>query len=306
MIESFCNDMQHLQHTWKHAWQKIDGQVQWQLQEKHTERHVSAVWHIENGHVFEKAAINYSYIRGEKLPEAALPPDKKHVAGSAFEATGLSTILHPQNPFVPVAHCNIRFFCTHSQPTVWWYAAVMDLNPVYGFEEDCIHWHQTCKDICSTTGYTNEYSTFKKACDNYYYLPHRKEHRGIGGLWIERLQSPNAEAAKTLVTHLGTQFLTAYQPIVAKRHPTPYTPTHKTFQNIRRSRYAEFNLIYDRGTRFGLQFGGNTDHVFVSMPPNAAWHYQTPKAFQHQEQQLIETFLTPKDWLATNIANPVT
>lgn len=298
MPESFSSFLQRLQTLWMKKWQSMDTNHLWQKDERILPGQHSIVAYVENADIFEKAAINYSLVEGSSLPKAALPPSNQDLAGSRFCAMGISTILHPSNPFVPIAHCNLRFFQTLTEPSLWWYAAVMDLNPCFGFIQDCQHWHRVCKKACESAG-SQDYYRFKQACDDYYYLPHRKEHRGIGGLWLERLTSPSAEQCRTLVESIGQHFLKAYLPIVTARHHHPYQPTHKVFQQYRRARYAEFNLLYDRGTRFGLEFGGRTDAIFVSMPPSAKWQYAPSNEHKTYEKELITTYLTPKDWLQT-------
>ncbi len=279
-------------------WKTLDSSAIWHEDKPKKNKHESIIFHTQTGALFEKAAINFSYLEGDRLPPSALPEDIGH--SPAFRVTGISTILHPQNPMLPIAHCNIRYFCT--QPCrqlpepIWWFSAVIDLNPCYGFSEDCIFWHQACRGCCEASGY-DEYPKFKQACDDYFYLPHRQEHRGIGGLWIEKLQTPSGQACQNFMLSISQCFMKSYTNIIQRRQPMAYSSHHKYFQNLRRARYAEFNLLYDRGTKFGLEQGGRTESILVSMPPAAQWNYQRyHEARSKEEELLLNQFLTPRDW----------
>ena len=208
---------------------------------------------------------------------------------------GLSMILHPMNPYVPTVHTNLRYFQTLCDHPTWWFAGVMDLTPFYGFEEDCIHWHTTCKHACSGVSDLT-YQAYKKACDDYYYLPHRKEHRGIGGLWIEQLNQDPFSECQTLIESLGNHFIPAYEPIVKRRINTPYCKRHADFQQLRRNRYVEFNLLYDRGTKFGLSMGSRSESILISMPPVASWPYNWQPEPGSEEEKLLHYYLKPQAW----------
>lgn len=300
------NLQQHMQSTW----QRLDPEAKWHQDNpglsqpsQRLSHHESQIFYSENGRLFEKAAINFSYIHGQGLPKVSLQsPLPSH---TPFISTAISTILHPNNPFIPIAHCNLRFFSTlptDVTPALWWYAAVMDLNPCYGFTEDCILWHQACKRCCDEADM--HYTTYKKACDDYFYLPHRQEHRGIGGLWVEKLNDRSHQACQSFLLSMGHTFVSSYQAIIQKRLPMAYHNSEKAFQNLRRARYAEFNLIHDRGTKFGLEFGGRTESILVSMPPSAHWQYRgSDQAASEAEKKLISCFLTPKDWASLSVTN---
>lgn len=252
---------------------------------------------LQNGHVFEKAGVNFSHVTGDNLPAAASAqhPD---LAGRTFDAMGVSLVLHPHNPYIPTTHCNIRFFMATKENAdpIWWFGGGFDLTPYYGFEEDCIHWHQTAKLACDPFG-KDIYSRYKKNCDEYFYLKHRNEMRGIGGLFFDDLNEKNFEHCFELAKSIGDHFLPGYVPIVEKRKETPYGEKEKAFQCYRRGRYVEFNLIYDRGTLFGLQFGGRIESIFVSLPPQANWIYNWHPEPNSQEALLTDYFLKPKEWI---------
>jgi coproporphyrinogen III oxidase len=252
---------------------------------------------LQNGHLFEKAGVNFSHVTGNNLPAAASAKNPE-LAGRTFDAMGVSLVLHPHNPYIPTTHCNIRFFMAtkeNSDP-IWWFGGGFDLTPYYGFEDDCVHWHQTAKQACDPFGKTI-YPAYKKACDEYFYLKHRDEMRGIGGLFFDDLNEKNFEHCFDLTKSIGDHFLPSYIPIVQKRKDTPYGEKEKAFQCYRRGRYVEFNLIYDRGTLFGLQFGGRIESIFVSLPPQANWVYNWHPEPGSQEAQLTDYFLKPKEWV---------
>ncbi|MEC8460964.1 MAG: oxygen-dependent coproporphyrinogen oxidase [Pseudomonadota bacterium] len=294
--QKLTQSLKTLQQNWHHHWQTLDPSHHWQHDHIQKSHHTNHIYHLENGHIFEKACINYSVLQGDELPQSALP---KHMnlsaVGKPFAATGISTILHPQNPFVPIAHANLRYFTSLTEPYIWWYGAVIDLNPCYGFVEDCIAWHQGCQQACQRVNF-DQYPVFKKACDDYFYLPHRQEHRGIGGLWVEYLNTPNQDACESLLWSIAQHFITSYSSIVAKRHPLPFQPRHKNFQQLRRARYAEFNLLHDRGTQFGLKWGGRTESILASMPPCAKWQYIPSNRLQQNDEKALSFFLKPKNW----------
>ncbi len=258
--------------------------------------HISRIASIE-GNVIERGAINVSTIMGDVLPSAA---SERHpeCAGSPFQVSGLSMILHPQNPHAPTMHANLRCFISGKDQQVRWIGGGLDLTPCYAYHEDAIHWHRTIKEHCLPFG-NNLYDQFKKNCDDYFYLPHRKEHRGIGGIFFDDLTWPESKSIE-FIKSIGHCIKEAYLPILAKRHKTPFSPEQKQFQQMRRGRYVEFNLMYDRGTKFGLEFGSQPDQILVSLP-TASWHYNYPIAAGSHEAQLTE-YLQPRNWLAETTA----
>jgi coproporphyrinogen III oxidase len=251
--------------------------------------------HWEDQPCFEKAAINVSHILGKSLPSACLEnkKDTENLLNKPYEALGISMIFHPRNPHMPTMHANLRFFeCQNT----WWFGGGMDLTPYYGYHEDAIHWHQCCQQACSTAS-PNPYPLFKQHCDDYFYLKHRHEHRGIGGLFFDKLSEPSFEDCWKLTQSIGEGILKAYAPILTRRKDTPYSKNQTEFQHYRRGRYVEFNLLQDRGTLFGLQSGHRTENILVSMPPKASWKYNYKPKENTPESQLIKTFLTPKNWI---------
>ena len=234
---------------------------------------------ISDGSLFEKGGVNYSIISGDKMPKSAtaLRPD---LEGRKYTALGLSLVLHPDNPYIPTTHANLRFFIAEEagKDPIWWFGGGFDLTPYYGFDEDAIHWHQTAKNACLPFG-DNTYRNYKKWCDDYFYLSHRDEQRGIGGLFFDDLNEGGFEKCFEFLQSVGNHFIKAYLPIVEKRMNFPYTPKEKEFQLFRRGRYVEFNLIQDRGTLFGLQSGGRTESILMSLPPTVKWVY--PVSYTH-------------------------
>lgn len=252
---------------------------------------------LENGELFEKAGINFSDVQGKHLPASAT--DKRpNLENASFRAMGISLVFHPRNPFVPTCHMNLRHFSVFKddEEITWWFGGGYDLTPYYGFEEDAIHWHRTAHDACEAFG-KNIYPKFKEACDRYFYLPHRKEPRGIGGVFFDDYNEVDFEHSFALTQSIGDSFLPAYIPIVAKRKNTPYSDTHRNFQCYRRGRYVEFNLIYDRGTLFGLQSNGRTESILMSLPPQVNWTYNYTPDSNSEEALLYQNFLIEKDWL---------
>lgn len=251
---------------------------------------------MENDTLFEQAGVNFSHVIGSSLPPAATA-NRPELAGRGFQATGVSLVIHPRNPYVPTSHANIRFFIAEApnKPPIWWFGGGFDLTPYYGFEEDCQHWHQVAKSVCEPFG-ANVYPDYKKWCDTYFYLKHRNEPRGIGGLFFDDLNEWGFERCFDFVKAIGTGFIDAYQPIVAKRKDYAFGEREQHFQHYRRGRYVEFNLVYDRGTLFGLQSGGRTESILMSLPPQVKWQYNWQPAPGTPEAQLYEKFLKPKDW----------
>lgn len=253
---------------------------------------------ITGGQLIEKGGVNFSHVTGRSLPPSATN-SRPALANRAFEAMGVSVVLHPQNPFVPATHMNVRYFSTrdHSDASpVWWFGGGFDLSPCYGFEEDAIAWHQAAHEACAPFG-EQLYPRFKTACDGYFFLPHRGETRGIGGLFYDDFDELGPEPSFRLTQSIGNAFLPAWEAIAAKRAGTPYSADHKAFQNIRRGRYVEFNLLYDRGTLFGLQSKGRTESILMSMPPHAQWTYNHTPARYSAEESLVRDFLKPRDWI---------
>ncbi|SDY31013.1 oxygen-dependent coproporphyrinogen oxidase [Nitrosomonas sp. Nm33] len=252
---------------------------------------------IEEGNIFERGGVNFSYVHGNGLPASATAA-RPELAGRSFEATGVSLVLHPRNPYAPTIHMNVRFFEAKKEGSepVWWFGGGMDLTPYYGFEEDAIHFHQTCKNALQPFG-DAYYPRFKKWCDEYFYLKHRKEPRGIGGIFFDDLNQPDFTTCFTLIQSVGDHFLSAYVPILEKRLNTPYGERERDFQAYRRGRYVEFNLVWDRGTLFGLQTGGRTESILMSLPPIVKWRYNWAPPAGSTETALYTDFLIGKDWV---------
>ena len=251
---------------------------------------------ISNGNVFEKGGVNFSIIRGDKMPKSAsaLRPE---LEGRQYTALGVSLVLHPDNPYIPTAHANVRFFVAEEQgkDPIWWFGGGFDLTPFYGFDEDAVHWHETAKKACIPFG-KDVYPKYKKWCDDYFYLIHRNEQRGIGGLFFDDLNG-DFEECFDYMKSVGSHFTEAYIPIAKKRMNTTFSEKEKDFQLYRRGRYVEFNLIYDRGTLFGLQSGGRTESILMSLPPKAQWSYQYKIEVGSEEEKLTSYFLKPRDWI---------
>lgn len=253
---------------------------------------------LRDGAVFEQAGVNYSEVHGDNLPASA-SAHRPELAGRRFRALGVSLVVHPDNPYVPTSHANVRFFCADksNQEPIWWFGGGFDLTPYYGFSEDCKHWHRIAKQACDPFG-TERYAQYKKWCDEYFYLKHRSEPRGIGGLFFDDLNQPDFEQAFAFMRSIGDHYLPAYAPIVERRKNEAYGEREKSFQWYRRGRYVEFNLVYDRGTLFGLQSGGRSESVLMSLPPVVNWRYNYLPNPGSPEAELTEYFLTARDWLA--------
>lgn len=254
---------------------------------------------LENGQVFERAGIGFSHVLGTKLPPAASVAHPE-AAGRPWEAMGVSLVFHPHNPYVPTVHMNVRFF--HAKPQqpgdqdIWWFGGGMDLTPYYGNEEDCIHFHRVNKEALAPFG-AQYYPQFKKECDAYFYLKHRKEPRGIGGVFFDDFSALGFEQSFALQRAVGDAFIQAYLPIVQRRKDTPYGERERDFQAYRRGRYVEFNLIFDRGTIFGLQSNGRTESILLSMPPLVKWRYDWKPEAHSAEAKLYADFLIERDWV---------
>lgn len=251
---------------------------------------------ITEGAVIEKGGVNFSHVFGTELPAAILKMQPK-LKGCEYHALGVSVVIHPKNPYAPTTHANVRFFLAEKagEPPIWWFGGGFDLTPYYGFGEDCIHWQRTAKLACDPFG-SNVYAKYKKECDEYFFLKHRNEPRGIGGLFFDYLNEWGFEKTFSFIRSVGDHFVKAYRPILAKRKNMPYGKREKDFQLYRRGRYVEFNLIYDRGTLFGLQTGGRTESILMSLPPEVVWRYDWHPAPGSAEEKLYKEFLVPKDW----------
>jgi coproporphyrinogen III oxidase len=247
------------------------------------------------GAVFEKAGVGFSHVTGTSLPASATAT-RPELAGKSFQALGVSLVLHPLNPYVPTVHLNVRFFIAgEGADAVWWFGGGFDLTPYYGFTADCIHWHRTARAACEPFG-ADLHPRFKKWCDDYFFLKHRQEARGIGGLFFDDFNALGFTRSFALMRSIGDAFLPAYLPIVQQRKATPYGQRERDFQLYRRGRYVEFNLVWDRGTHFGLQSGGRTESILMSLPPLVAWHYNWQPTLGTPEAQLMAEFLKPRDW----------
>lgn len=253
---------------------------------------------LEGGTVFEKAGINFSRVYGTGLPPSATA-HRPELAGRDFEALGVSLVIHPHNPYVPTSHANVRFFIARKPDAdpVWWFGGGFDLTPYYGFDEDAVHWHRVAREACASFG-DDVYPRYKRWCDEYFYLKHRNEPRGIGGLFFDDLNSGGFERCFAFMQSVGDHYLPAYVPIVERRKDLAYDRREREFQLYRRGRYVEFNLVYDRGTLFGLQSGGRTESILMSLPPQVSWRYDWQPAPGTPEARLYERFLQPRDWLA--------
>jgi len=251
---------------------------------------------LANGSIFERAGVNFSEVYGETLPPSATRL-RPQLAGKPFRATGVSLVFHPNSPHIPTTHMNVRFFCTLDDNPVWWFGGGFDLTPYYPHLEDAVSWHQAAKEACDPFG-PEMYPRFKENCDAYFYLPHREETRGVGGLFFDDFNELGFETSFALTQSVGDAFWNAYLPIIQRRQNTPYSESERNFQLYRRGRYVEFNLLYDRGTLFGIQSGGRTESILMSMPPLVRWEYNWTPTPESPEDQLYRDFLQPRDWLS--------
>ena len=252
---------------------------------------------LTNGAVFEQAGVNFSHVSGAMLPASATA-HRPELAGRSFQAMGVSLVIHPLNPYVPTSHANVRFFIAEKagEAPVWWFGGGFDLTPYYGFEEDARHWHLTAQQLCQPFG-DDVYPKYKKWCDDYFFIKHRNEARGIGGLFFDDLNTPDFATSFDFMQAVGNGFTDAYLPIVEKRKLLPWGERERQFQLYRRGRYVEFNLVWDRGTLFGLQTGGRTESILMSMPPLVRWEYGYQPEAGSPEAALYSDFLPPRDWL---------
>jgi len=273
---------------------------------------VSDIWHkggheplqgdgitriMEGGAVFERAGCGFSHVRGASLPPSATQ-HRPELAGAPFEAMGVSLVFHPRNPYVPTVHMNVRMIAATAEgkDPVCWFGGGMDLTPYYGIEEDAVHFHHICRDALQPFG-DDKYPRFKQWCDEYFFLKHRNEQRGVGGIFFDDFAELGFERSRDMMKAVGSSFLSAYLPIVERRKDTPYTERERDFQLYRRGRYVEFNLVWDRGTHFGLQSGGRTESILLSMPPLVSWSYQRQHEAGSPEARLTQEFLVRKDWI---------
>ncbi len=252
---------------------------------------------LKNGRVFEQAGVNFSHVFGSKLPPSATKT-RPDLADQSFQAVGVSLVLHPYNPYVPTTHANFRFFTAGNDDSnpAWWFGGGYDLTPYYPFPEDVIEWHEVAKAACDPFG-DDCYSRYKQWCDEYFFLKHRNETRGVGGLFFDDLNEPGFEDSFSFLRSVGDSFIPAYAPIVKRRRKHPFGERQRDFQLYRRGRYVEFNLIYDRGTVFGLQSGGRTESILMSLPPTVRWEYNWQPEPGSPEEALYTDYLKPRDWL---------
>jgi len=252
---------------------------------------------IEEGKLFERGGVNFSHVQGTGLPPSATA-SRPELAGRAWEAMGVSLVLHPRNPYCPTAHMNVRFFVATKEGAapVWWFGGGMDLTPYYGFAEDAEHFHRSCKLALDPFG-ADHHAKFKAWCDRYFFLKHRNEPRGVGGIFFDDLNEPDFDSCYALTQSVGDRFLDAYEPIILRRKDLPYGARERDFQAYRRGRYVEFNLVYDRGTLFGLQSGGRTEAILMSLPPLVKWRYDWKPEPGSPEAALYSDFLVARDWV---------
>jgi len=300
-IERVNSYLQRLQKTITSELQHIDAKAEfetdtWQRDAGGGGRSMVLV----GGAVFEQAGVNFSEVYGDNLPASATA-HRPELAGRQFRAMGVSLVIHPDNPYIPTSHANVRFFVAEKpgEAPIWWFGGGFDLTPYYGFEEDCKHWHEIAKQACDPYG-SGRYAEFKKWCDEYFYLKHRGEARGIGGLFFDDLSEPDFEQAFAFMRSVGDHYLPAYTPIVERHKNDAYGEREKKFQLYRRGRYVEFNLVYDRGTLFGLQSGGRTESILMSLPPVVNWRYNYRPEADSTEAELTDYYLKARDWLAQN------
>jgi len=252
---------------------------------------------LTDGAIIEQGGVNYSHVYGDKMPGSATA-HRPELAGRNFQAVGVSLVIHPKNPYIPTSHANVRFFIAEKEgeEPIWWFGGGFDLTPYYGFEEDAKQWHQTAKAACDPFG-DDVYDNYKKWCDEYFYLKHRDEPRGVGGLFFDDLNEGSFDQCFAFMKSIGDNYITAYLPIIQKRKDTAYGERERDFQLYRRGRYVEFNLVFDRGTLFGLQSGGRTESILMSLPPLVKWRYNWQPEPGSAEAKLYEVFLKPQDWI---------
>ena len=300
VVRTFLLD---LQTRITNAMAEVDGQPfltdEWQKEPGETLQGHGITKILEQGRVFERAGCGFSHVRGPTLPPSATQ-HRPELAGAPFEAMGVSLVFHPRNPYVPTVHMNVRMLAATplggTGEPVCWFGGGMDLTPFYGFDEDAVHFHQVCKESLTPFG-DDKYPRFKQWCDEYFYLKHRQEQRGIGGVFFDDFQELGLSQSFSMMQSVGDSFLQAYLPIVERRKDIPYAERERDFQLYRRGRYVEFNLVWDRGTHFGLQSGGRTESILMSMPPLASWVYQRSNEAGSPEERLYKEFLVRRDWV---------
>lgn len=276
-----------------------DGAVVYEDLWKRAEGGGGRTWVRRQGQIFEQASVNFSRVSGRALPVSATA-HRPQLAGRSYQAMGLSVVVHPENPYIPTSHANVRFFIAEKPSGVptWWFGGCFDLTPFYGFQEDALHWHRTAQAVCLPFG-SDIYPRYKRWCDDYFFLKHRNEARGIGGIFFDDLNIPDFNQAFAFSRAVCQGYLDAYLPIVARRQSHDWGERERQFQLYRRGRYAEFNLVWDRGTLFGLQSGGRTESILISMPPLARWEYHYEPAVDSPEAALYRDFLPVRDWIQT-------
>ena len=296
--EAVLNVLQHLQNQICWALEQQEGAAQFVSDEWQSALGVGQSRVLKQGAVWEQAGVNFSHVKGAAMPASATA-HRPELAGAPFEAMGVSLVIHPRNPYVPTSHANVRFFVAYpeGQAPVWWFGGGFDLTPFYPFDEDILHWHQTAQKLCEPFG-EQVYAEFKAWCDDYFYLKHRQEARGVGGLFFDDLNRWDFATCLDFIRQVGEGYLTAYLPIVARRKTMPYGERERQFQLYRRGRYVEFNLVWDRGTHFGLQSGGRTESILMSMPPLVRFEYAYQPEADSAEAKL-NAYLQPRDWLNT-------
>lgn len=297
-IESIKRYLLSLQNNIYDALRRIDPDIQSHEDEWQREQGGGGNSRIlTQGQLFEQAGINFSHVFGEQLPTSATA-QRPELSGRNFQALGVSLVVHPRNPYVPTTHLNVRFFIAEkaAESPVWWFGGGFDLTPYYGFEEDARHWHRTARQICDKYG-DDIYPRYKKWCDDYFFLKHRDEQRGIGGLFFDDLNDWEFEQCFAFMRDIGDNFLNAYMPIVERRKDHHYGERQRQFQLYRRGRYVEFNLLYDRGTLFGLQSGGRTESILMSLPPAVRWQYDWQPQPGTPEAELYDKYLKPAEWV---------
>ena len=292
------NYLLQLQNTICLALEKIDGKARF-TEDAWTRKEggggITRI--INNGAVFAKAGVNFSHVTGEQLPASA-SANLPELANRRFTALGVSLVIHPDNPYVPTTHANVRFFIAENEDTapIWWFGGGFDLTPYYGFDDDCQHWHQMAYNACQPFG-NDIYPRFKSWCDDYFYIQHREEARGIGGLFFDDYHHQSFDHSFSLMQSIGDHFIKAYAPIAERRKSHAFSTREKDFQLYRRGRYVEFNLVYDRGTLFGLQSGGRTESILMSLPPEVHWLYNFQPEENSAEAKLYTDYLPARDWL---------
>ncbi len=297
-IETVKSYFLNLQDTICNGLEKLDGKAKFVTDEWQREQGGGGRTRVIcDGSVFEKGGVNFSHVSGDKLPASATAV-RPELAGRSFQAMGVSLVMHPKNPYAPTSHMNVRFFIAEKagEDPVWWFGGGFDLTPYYGFDEDCIHWHQVSKRACLPLG-EGAYQKYKKWCDDYFYIKHRHEPRGIGGLFFDDLNEPGFAKSFEFTQSVADHYLEAYMPIVEKRMSISYGERQAEFQKMRRGRYVEFNLVYDRGTLFGLQTGGRTESILMSLPSNVGWVYNWQAEKGSEEEKLVDYYLQSRDWL---------